>query len=611
MKCKARQNIKLGKFIKANMNVLGIYDGHNSNAALIVNGKIIKVVEEERFSRKKNHDARISSNSGPIESVRYCIGEHKIDIIALALEEPKTLSYKSSNSFFKDIQSNIKRKERIKFFSGSNSSFNQKFTDIQSGVFYEFSSITQKKRIEKIKLMLLELNLKDIPIIFVNHHLAHHASSYFSSKKNIGLSFSLDGKGDNLSGMVCDCNDGNIEIIHEQNYINSIGHFYSAITVALGFKAVRHEGKITGLAAYGKINKNLIIPFRGLFKVNKQGEIISRMADGLEIGPYPHTNFKGYLDKIKNICKGYSKEDVAATAQFLLEEIVCEWVRYWLRKNNSENIFLSGGVFSNVKLNQKIYEIDEVKHIYIHPGMSDSGLGVGSALYAYNEHRKSLELEYKIHNYNNVFFGPSFNNEDILKDLKKSNISYYLSENLEYEVAQFLSRGKVVARFLGAMEYGPRSLGHRSVLCAANDKSVNNWLNKRFNRTEFMPFAPATLSELADQYYLNKTGNDYYYASKFMTITCSCTDLMKKHSPAVVHIDGTARPQLVSKEDDQSYYQIIKYYHDITGIGNIINTSFNMHEEPIVCSPEEAIDSFIKSELDILAIGDYIAVLDS
>ena len=178
----------------------------------------------------------------------------------------------------------------------------------------------------------------------------------------------------------------------------------SIITVALGFKAVRHEGKITGLAAYGNVNTSLIGEFRNLFEVNKQGEIISKMADDLVIGPYPHTNFKGYLDKISSLCDGYTKEDVAATAQYLLEEIVCEWVRFWIEKTGSENIFLSGGVFANVKLNQRIYELDNVKYIYIHPGMSDAGLGVGAALYAYNEYRESLGIEFKVNKYNNVMY---------------------------------------------------------------------------------------------------------------------------------------------------------------------------------------------------------------
>ena len=240
--------------------------------------------------------------------------------------------------------------------------------------------------------------------------------------------------------------------------------------------------------------------------------------------------------------------------------------------------------------------------------MSDAGLGVGSALFVYNEFRQSLGVGYKIQFYSNMFFGPSFSSGDILKVLKKSNLIYYRSKNLEYDVAKLLSEGKVVARFLGKMEYGPRSLGHRSVLCAADNPDINNWINRRLRRTDFMPFAPATLAELADQYYINKKGDDYYHASKFMTITCDCTELMKEHSPAVVHVDGTARPQIVSEKDDKSFYEIIKHYYDITGIGSIINTSFNMHEEPIVCSPIEAINSFVDSRLDILAIGDFIVV---
>jgi len=182
-------------------------------------------------------------------------------------------------------------------------------------------------------------------------------------------------------------------------------------------------------------------------------------------------------------------------------------------------------------------------------------------------------------------------------------------DNIEQEIAKVLAEGKVVARFDGRMEYGPRALGNRSILYQPNDVSVNDWLNKKLKRTEFMPFAPVTMADHADKCYKNLKGQEY--AAGFMTIAMDCTDFMKNTSPGVVHVDGTARPQLVSRKDNESYYKIIEEYNKITGIPGIINTSFNMHEEPIVCSPEDAVRAFKDSQLDYLAIGPYLVSYSS
>jgi carbamoyltransferase len=176
--------------------------------------------------------------------------------------------------------------------------------------------------------------------------------------------------------------------------------------------------------------------------------------------------------------------------------------------------------------------------------------------------------------------------------------------NLEQRVATLLAAGKVVARFDGRMEYGPRALGNRSILYPSTDPTVNDWLNKRLHRTEFMPFAPVTIAEYAEQCYENI--GDARYPASFMTMTFNCTDWMKQHCPAVVHVDGTARPQLIAREVNPSYYAIVEEYRKLTGLPSIINTSFNMHEEPIVCTPGDAIRSFTTGNLDYLAIGPFL-----
>jgi len=283
----------------------------------------------------------------------------------------------------------------------------------------------------------------------------------------------------------------------------------------------------------------------------------------------------------------------------VLEDVSCEYVAYYLQATGMRNVVLSGGVVANVKANQRIFEIDGVDNIYIHPNMGDGGCGVGAAL---EISMKNQRMEpYQL---NDVYLGQEYSDADIKLALDKENLTAVKKEEIEVDIAKLLAEGNIVARFNGRMEYGPRSLGNRSILYHASDPSVNLWLNQRLNRTEFMPFAPATLFEERDRCYLNLNGAEY--TSKFMTITFDCTEFMKEKCPAAVHIDGTARPQLVSSESNQSFHRVLSEYYKLTGIPSVINTSFNMHEEPIVCTPYDAIRAFLLGELPYLAIGSYL-----
>jgi carbamoyltransferase len=229
--------------------------------------------------------------------------------------------------------------------------------------------------------------------------------------------------------------------------------------------------------------------------------------------------------------------------------------------------------------------------------MDDGGLAVGAALAICHDPVNKSCIE-------NVYYGHEYTSKEIEHALNKETLGYTYESDIEPKIASLLSRGYVVARFNGRMEYGPRALGNRSILYQPTDHSVNDWLNKNLRRTEFMPFAPSTLYEYATKCYKNVSGA--YDSARFMTITFQCTEWMKEHCSGVVHIDGTARPQLVKKEQNKSYYKIIDEFRKITGLPAIINTSFNVHEEPIVCSPEDAIRAFMDSNLDYLAIGNIL-----
>ena len=284
--------------------------------------------------------------------------------------------------------------------------------------------------------------------------------------------------------------------------------------------------------------------------------------------------------------------------------MVVDLVTYWLERTKNYNVALAGGLFANVKINQRVHEIPGVEGVFVHPGMGDEGMPVGAALGLYYE-LSGVKYDPSFVTTEHVYLGPSYSDKEIAAELEKEGVEASLHENIEAEIAQLLADGSVVARFNGGMEYGPRALGNRTILYRADDPTVSYWMNNALKRTEFMPFAPVVMAEYADQCFDNVQGAEN--TARFMTITFNCTEWMNEHCPGVVHIDNTARPQLVSEADNPSMYHILDEFNKLTGVPVLINTSFNMHEEPIVCSPYDAIRAFKLGHLDYLAIGNWLA----
>jgi carbamoyltransferase len=416
----------------------------------------------------------------------------------------------------------------------------------------------------------------------VEHHLSHAANAYYKSGFDEALVVTLDGYGSGLSGSVNVGRGGKIERLHGQEYPHSLGTFYESVTSALGFTPSRHEGKIVGLAAYGDpavlgdLLRRRFVQQNGGFRIVETNNV--------------------YFARL--LATHFPKIDVAAAYQRVLEEVAVAYVSQYLKKTGARKLVLSGGVVANVKLNQRLWEIQGVDGIFIHPNMGDGGCGTGAALLQF---AGSAETRTRLQD---VYLGPEFSSEEIAEALNRAHLPFTEYKPVEPKIAMLLAAGKVVARFDGRMEYGPRALGHRSILYHAKEPAVNQWLNQRLGRTEFMPFAPATLYEHREACYLHTKGAEY--AAEFMTLTFDCTDSMKRDCPAAVHVDGTARPQLVSAEGSPGFHRILTEYYKLTGIPSVINTSFNMHEEPIVCTPDDAIRAFMQGNLDYLAIGNFL-----
>jgi carbamoyltransferase len=415
-----------------------------------------------------------------------------------------------------------------------------------------------------------------------NHHDTHAANALYASGFEEALLITLDGYGSGNCGGVYVGDRQGIRPLHRFAVPHSLGQYYEYVTSGRGFKAGRHEGKIVGLAAYG--NPDVLGPvLRERFDC-RDGDIVLRAG----------MNY--YFTRA--LTRHFAKRDIAAAYQRVLEDVTQEMVRYWLERTGLRNVAVSGGVHANVKLNQRIREIEGVDQVFVYPNMGDGGCGTGAAMLAFDPAvfpRQPLE---------NAYFGPDYSEAEMEAALAREGLRYERLPAIEDRVAQLLTEDCIVGCFDGRMEYGPRALGNRSILYPAREPEVNQWLNQQLGRTEFMPFAPAALASEAHRLFKNLQGCEK--TAEFMTITFDCTSEMIEKCPAAVHVDGTARPQLVSERTNPRFCKILRGYHERTGIPALINTSFNMHEEPIICSPEDAVRAFQAGNLDYLALGPFL-----
>ncbi len=415
-----------------------------------------------------------------------------------------------------------------------------------------------------------------------NHHDTHAANGFYASGYEQALLVTLDGYGSGNCGGIYLGGPEGIKPLHKYSFPNSLGQHYETVTSGLGFQPGRHEGKIVGLAAYG--DASVIGPsLRQRFDC-RDGDIRIRAASN-----YYYT---------RALAERFAKRDIAAAYQHVLEQVAQEAVAYWVGKTGMKNVTLSGGVNANVKLNQRIREIDGVESVFVYPNMGDGGCGTGAAMLTFDRSMFTGEP------LKNAYLGPEYSEKEVETALRQADLTFERPGAIEQEIGRLLTEDRIIGRFNGRMEYGPRALGNRSILYPAHDPRVNLWLNHQLGRTEFMPFAPAVLASEAHKLFKNLGGCEK--TAEFMTITFDCTDRMVDMCPAAVHVDRTARPQLVSERTSPIFHRIIQSYHERSGIPAIINTSFNMHEEPIVCTPNDAIRAFLLGNLDYLAIGPFL-----
>ena len=421
---------------------------------------------------------------------------------------------------------------------------------------------------------------------FVDHHTAHAHSAWLTSGWDDCVALTADNMGDGWSARVFGCSGGRATFRYGSTARHSPGQFYGEIAQLLGYHNLM-AGKVTGLAAHGNPQPCYAI-MEGLFGLDDDERSFvtpSLLWRSRKRPPY---------DELLR----HSPADVAAAAQKRLEDVMVAGVRRAVRESGHSSAVLAGGVFANVVVNQRILALPEVERVYVHPAMTDQGISMGAGLcwLAENGGVVNRPLE-------SIYLGPGYSEHQMGEALEAARLPWERPVDLADTVAAALQEGRVVASYDGRLEYGPRALGNRSILYRSDDPAVNVWLNKMLRRTEFMPFAPVTLADHAAERYLGLAGGEL--AMRYMTMTSRVTDLLRAESPGVVHLDGTARPQLVAEADNPDYHAILQAFHRRTGVPTLINTSFNMHGEPIVCTPQDAVRAFQASGIERMVLGPF------
>ena len=548
----------------ANMNIVGISAYyHDAACCLLQDGKLVAAAAEERFTRIK-HDRRL-----PVNSFRFCLKQGRIGI-----RDVDCLAY---------YESPQKKQERQLW---SKVSADSKAQDPQG----------PEREIREI------LGYEG-PINFFEHHQSHAASAYFYSGFNDAAILTVDGVGEWATTTYGSGVDSTLELFEEVRFPHSLGLLYSTITAYLGFSVNDGEYKVMGLAPYG--NPRFVSEMKQLVHCEAKGQYELNLnyfdfLRGKRMCSEAVYDLFGSPPREKESDITQFHKDVARSLQHVLEDILLEKVKYLHQRTGSANLCLAGGVALNCVANRRILTDGPFKNLFVQPAAGDDGGCLGAAALAHLQltgHRHTTEK------LRNVFLGPRFENEEIADVLRAVGIRPvdYRGRDavLLEEVADLLAQGKVIGWFHGGMEFGPRALGARSILADPRDSGMRERINRLVKKREaFRPFAPSVLLEKTSEFF------ELDHASPFMLETCAVKTGV--NLPAITHVDGTARPQTVDAQQAPRFAALISAFQRRTGCPLVLNTSFNVRGEPIVCSPADALRCFVKANLDVLVLDDFI-----
>jgi len=569
------------------MYILGINAYHgDSSACILKDGKLIAATEEERFRRIK-HWAGF-----PTEAIKFCLVEAGISIGEV---DQVTISRNPSANIHKKIMHSVKNLVSIKALKDRLAN-TKKVGDVK----YELAS-------------LFNLESSDIKaeIYNIEHHRSHLASAFFASPFEESAILSIDGFGDFTSTMIAKGKGNQIEVIDSVIYPHSVGIFYTSLTQYLGFHHYGDEYKVMGLAPYGEpkyveqLREILKFKTNGLFELNtkyfkhaKEGVSMSWEGGDPRIEPIFSSELETLLGPARKDGEELSQKhkDIATSVQRITEELIFHILNHLQQRTGLKNVCIAGGVAQNSVANGKILENTNFEKVYIPSAGHDAGTAMGSALWLFNHIQKNHRLPAVF----DAYTGYKTNDVEIEACLKDRNVEFtkYSNKELIDTVANELMNGAVVGWFHGRAEFGPRALGHRSILVDPRRPDAKELLNSKIKRREsFRPFAPSILEEYVSDYF-EKT-DKVPFMEKVYPIK------KEKHAeiPAVTHVDGTGRLQTVSKGD--RYYDLIKKFYEKSGTPILLNTSFN-ENEPIVNTPAEALDCYLRTQMDVLVLENYV-----
>ena len=549
------------------MNILGLSAFyHESACCLMQNGQLITAVSEERLTRVK-HDPRL-----PVHAYRHCLQAANLtpaDLDAIA--------------YYENPQKKTARQQAFGLPRNPDESL-----------------LIDPERPER---MIRELFGFDGPILTFDHHLSHAASAFYFSGFDETAVFTVDGVGEWATTSYGQGAGDDLTLFEEVHFPHSLGLFYATITAYLGFRVNNGEYKVMGLAAYGK--PRYVTQMRQLLNTQAAGQFT------LDMGYFDFVQGERMFNNALCDLFGHAPRqpesdiepfhyDIAHSAQVVLEEILLEKVAYLAKRVPSQNLCMAGGVALNAVANGRIRRESPFTNIFIQPAAGDAGACLGAAALA---HRRLVGKRPLSHQQNHVYLGPSFSSSTIVKMIQSMGIEsddYRGRESeLMADVAEKLAAGQIVGWFQGRMEFGPRALGARSILADPRNPDMRDKLNQRVKRREqFRPFAPSVLREHVAAHF--DSGSDL----PFMIETCQVTSPLEL--PAITHVDGSARPQTVDAETAPRYAALLHAFYERTGCPILLNTSFNMRGEPIVCTPVDAIFCFIRANLDVLVLGEFV-----
>ena len=566
------------------MYILGLTTLGDAAASLICDGTLVAAAEEERFSRVKHH------SGFPYEAVRYCLDEAGIEM--------KDVEH--VGLYWKPWILRHKAMQAVKSFAISRDMFRAR---VDRGIVQVSDSYLGMLKLPR--LIRRHFGPSDFRFHYLEHHLCHAASAFLVSPFETAAILTADGTGEETTTLFTQGRGTRIKVLKRIKLPHSLGQFYSAVTNFLGFDMFAgDEWKVMGLAAYGKPEYYDFLSRRALSKNGDNDfEVNIRVLD--------HHLAKRYIfseeiveamgpPRQPNEAVSEQHCNIASSAQRVLEEIVLNLLNGLYEQTREENLCLAGGVAFNSVMNGRIMQESPFKRFFIQPAAGDAGCSLGAAYMIYHGRLKRPRVFQMEH----AYYGPSFSSRSCAEALIQTGLQFETlpDEELLPRVAHLIADGAIVGWFQGRMEFGPRALGNRSFLADPRRADMRELLNKKVKLREwFRPLAPSMREESSKEIF------GHSHRDPFMITVLTVADDQKARIPAVVHVDGTARPQTVSRKTNPRYWQLIREFERITGVPVLLNTSFNI-QEPIVCRPEDAIKTFKSASFEALVLEDHLVL---